>query len=41
MSVAEGELPISTPLTLFLVQLLLVVTMSKLLSALFKYIKRK
>jgi len=40
MSITTGDTPVATPLTLFLVQLILVVTLSKLLSAAFKYIKQ-
>ena len=40
MSIAAGESPISTPLTLFLVQLIVIVVLCRLLAFLFRYIKR-
>lgn len=40
MSIADGDSTVGTPLTLFLVQLMVVVGLSKILSAIFKYLKR-
>lgn len=40
LSIADGESPISTPLTLFLVQLLVVVSFSKLLGLLLRKVKQ-
>lgn len=41
MSIATGENPLDTPLGLFIIQMVIIVVMSRLLTWLFKFIHRK